>query len=194
MGFAITWFAFRASESDALLRELNLIPTGETDDGPDSLIATAKLKNGWQVLWYNKYDCPFLEESVLKRLSARCEIIKCLVEEHVMASSSEYWSRGQRSWSLSHEGENGPKGLSVEGEPPPCFSEIRRKMEDTQAAEGGDAAEVDYIFEIPLLVAKALAGFKHDERCDLMVDPAFQVLSRIEAPRPGFISRLFGKK
>ena len=68
MGFAITWFGFRSSESDALLRELNLSPTGETDDGPDSLIATAELKNGWQVLWYNQYDCPFLDEATLKRL------------------------------------------------------------------------------------------------------------------------------
>jgi hypothetical protein len=67
-------------------------------------------------------------------------------------------------------------------------------MEHTQAAEGGDAAEVDYIFEIPLLVAKALVGFKHDERCDLMEDPAFQILSRTEAQRPGIFSRLFGKK
>ena len=194
MGFAITWFGFRSSESDALLRELNLSPTGETDDGPDSLIATAELKNGWQVLWYNQYDCPFLDEATLKRLSARCEIVRCLVEEHVMASSSEYWSGGQRIWALSHEGEDGPKGLAIEGAPPACFTEIRRRMEDTQAAEGGDAADVDYIFEIPLFVAKALVGFKHDERCDLMLDPAFSVLSRSEPQRSGWLGRMFRKK
>lgn len=194
MGFAITWFAFRASESDSLLHELGLRLTGETDDGPDSLVATVKLRNGWQVLWYNQYQCPFVDESTLKRLSARCEIIRCRVEEHVMASSSECWSSGQRVWAVFHEGENGPKGLAVEGEPPPCFTEVRQKMEDTQAAEGGDAAEVDYIFEIPLLVAKALVGFKHDERCDLMVDPSFSVLSRSESPRVGWFGRLFGKK
>jgi hypothetical protein len=194
MGFSITWFAFRASEGEALMRELRLAPTGETDDGPDSLIATARLKNGWQVLWYTKYGCRFLQEADLKRLSARSEIVRCLVEEHVMASSSELWSGGLRKWSLSHEGENGPRGLAVEGKPPACFPDVRREMETTQAAKGGDKAEVDYIFEIPLLVAKNIVGFKHDEQCDLMVEPTFSVLTRSGGEGPGLLTRLFGKK
>jgi hypothetical protein len=194
MGFSITWFAFREREAEALLRELWLSPTGQTDDGPDSLIATAKLKNGWQVLWFNKYGCPFFREAELRRLSARCDIIKCLVEEHVMASSSELWSGGFRKWLLSHEGENGPKGLAVEGEPPACFLGIRQEMEAKQDAEGGDKANVDYMFEIPLLVAEKFVGFKHDERCDLMAEPAFSVLSRSDTKGPGLFSRLFGKK
>jgi hypothetical protein len=82
-----------------------------------------------------------------------------------MASSSELWSGGKRKWRLSHEGENGPKGLSVAGELPETLDTIQREMEDLQLAEGGDDADVDYIFEIPLKVAKELVGFKHDEDC-----------------------------
>lgn len=194
MGFAITWYAFKASDTEVMMRELNLAPTGEIDEGPDSLIATARLKNGWQVLWYNKYDCPFLDESALQRLSTRTEIIRCLVEEHVMASSSELWSGGNRKWHISHEGVNGPKGLSCDGETPECLADIRRDMETKQAAEGGEQADVDYIFEIPLLVAKTLVGFKHDEVCALFAEPAFSVLKRSESERTGFFSRLFGRK
>ena len=194
MGFSITWFAFRENKAEALMRELRLSPTGQTDDGPDSLITTAKLKNGWQVLWFNKYGCPFFQEADLRRLSARCDIIRCLVEEHVMASSSELWSGGLRKWWLSHEGENGPKGLEVEGEPPASFPGIRQEMEAKQAAEGGDKAGVDYMFEIPLLVAENLVGFKHDERCDLMVEPTFSVLSRGDTRGPSLFSRLLGRK
>ena len=194
MGYSITWFAFHQSDEDVLMQDLRLSPTGQTDEGPDSLIATAKLKNGWQILWYNRHECPFLNESDLQRLSSRFEIIRCLVEEHVMASSSELWSGSVRKWRLLHEGENGPKGLEVEGEPPESLQQIRQEMETAQLAEGGDEADVDYIFEIPLRVAKALVGFKHDESCDLLVDPAFAVLTRSETERAGFLGRLFGKK
>ena len=111
----------------------------------------------------------------------------CLVEEHVMASASELWRGGTRTWWISHEGEDGPKGLAVEGDMPDCFASIRREMEDAQRAAGGNAAGVDYIFEIPLRVAHTLVGFKHDE----VTPEPFVVLSR-SVPKKGLIRRLFG--
>ena len=86
-----------------------------------------------------------------------------------MASSSQVWSGGKRKWWISHEGENGPKGLSVDGDPPEAFPSVRKEMEELQLAEGGDDAGVDYIFEIPLKVAQSLVGFKHDENCAHLV-------------------------
>ena len=104
-----------------------------------------------------------------------------------MASSSELWRGGKRKWWISHEGEDGPKGLAAEGDLPECFASIRREMEEAQRAAGGDAAGVDYIFEIPLTVAQTLVGFKHDE----VMQGQFVVLSR-PVPKKGFIGRLFG--
>jgi len=49
-----------------------------------------------------------------------------------MASSAEFWSGGIRIWSISHEGENGPKGLSADGDLPESFSSIRVEMEEAQ--------------------------------------------------------------
>ena len=108
-----------------------------------------------------------------------------------MASSSELWDRGKRRWAIAHLGEDGPKGLAVEGDLPECFAPIRREMEEAQRAAGGDAAGVDHIFEIPLKVAQTLVGFKHDEVCPHMTDEQFVVLSR-SAPKKGLIARLFG--
>jgi hypothetical protein len=110
-------------------------------------------------------------------LSKDHDVLLCLVEEHAMASSSELWSGGKRKWWLSHEGENGPKGLSVAGEVPSTFAAIRKEMEDLKLAEGGDNANVDYIFEIPLKVAQSLVGFKHDEVCDHLIGGRFDVMS-----------------
>lgn len=196
MGLSITWCAVREAAADPFLRALGLAPTGETMELPKALITSGRLDTGWRVLWYNKYGCPFLRPQDLARLSLECDVLLCLVEEHVMASSAEMWSRGKRTWRLSHEGEDGPKGLEAEGELPESYLPIRKQMELQQLEEGGDAAGVDYLFEIPLLVAKSLVGFKHDEDDPHLVDKQYIVLTRNSssagpAPR-GFLRRLFG--
>jgi hypothetical protein len=191
MGFSISWYAGREAGAQKLLDRLGLSPTGETEEVPESLISTAKLDTGWRIIWYNEYECPFLRPEDLGVISNDQEVLMCLVEEHVMASSSELWDGGKRKWGIAHLGEDGPKGLSVEGDLPECFTSIRREMEEAQRAAGGDAAGVDHIFEIPLKVAQTLVGFKHDEVCPHMTEAQFVVLSR-SAPKKGLIARLFG--
>lgn len=176
MGFSITWCAVHVEGVERLLEQLGLSPTGNTEEFPESLISTAKLDTGWRILWYNKYGCPFLRPEDLRDISNDQDVLVCLIEEHVMASSSEMWRGGERKWRISHEGEDGPKGLSTDGDLPECLASIRSEMEEAQRAEGGDDAEVDYMFEIPLKVAQSLTGFKHDENCPHMVGP-FVVLS-----------------
>ncbi len=192
MGFAISWYAVPEPHADQFFKRLDLTPTGETEEIPESLICTAQLDTGWNLLCYNEYGCPFLQEEDLTHLSADHKILYCLVEEHVMASSAELWSVGKRQWSISHEGEDGPKGLEVDGEVPDTLAAIRQQMEQQQQAEGGDEADVDYIFEIPLLVAKSMVGYKHDEDCPHLVGGTFTVMSR-SAPKSGFLSRLWNR-
>jgi hypothetical protein len=189
MGFAISWCAVREGGAEQFLQELGLSPTGETEELPESLISTGKLDTGWRVVWYNKYGCPFLKPEDLAKLSITRDVLLCLVEEHAMASSTELWSSGKKKWWISHEGEHGPKGLSVEGNVPEVFPAIRKEMEDMQLAEGGDDADVDYIFEIPLKVAQSLVGFKHDEDSQHLVGGIFHVMSQAP-PKAGILSRL----
>ena len=101
----------------------------------------ARLTTGWRLIWSNKYACPVLTKN-LPTFSGGHEIMLCQIEEHVMASSAELWISGSRKWWLSHEGEDGPKGLETDGELPQCFASIRAKLEDEQRAEGGDDADV----------------------------------------------------
>ena len=189
MGFAITWFAVPEQHAADLLKQLQLTPTGEKQDIPEAPIAYAHLNTGWAILWFGQYDCPVFGDRELASISSRYDIIRCLVEEHVMASSVEFWSGGRQQWWISHQGEDGPKGLEVTGSVPDSLKTVRAKMEEAQRAEGGDDAEVDYIFEIPLKIAQGLAGFKHDEVCDCV----FEVLER-SSSEGGFLSRLFGRK
>jgi hypothetical protein len=192
MGFSITWCAVREERAQKLLEHLRLSPTGKLEEFPESLIATAKLDNGWRVLWYNEHGCPFLRPDDLGVISQHQDVLLCLVEEHVMASSAELWSGGRRKWWISHQGENGPQGLATEGDLPACLASIRSEMEQAQSSAGGAEADVDYIFEIPLKVAQSLVGFKHDEECPHLTQEQFMVLSGA-TPKRGFLSKLFGK-
>ena len=192
MGFSATWCAVREEGAQKLLAQLSLSPTGATEEFPESLISTAKLDTGWRVIWYNKYGCPFLQPKDLGDISHEQDVLMCLVEEHVMASSAELWSGGQRQWRISHRGDDGPRGLATDGELPECFPAIRREMEEAQRAAGGEDADVDYLFEVPLRVAQTLVGFKHDEDCPHMPAERCVALSRA-APKTGLFSRLFSK-
>ena len=187
MGFSITWCGVRDGNAQKVLDQLGLSPTGETEEVPESLISTVTLDTGWRIIWYNEYECPFLRAEDLGVISNDQEVLMCLVEEHVMASSSELWRGGKRQGWISHEGEDGPGGLAAEGDLPDCFASIRHEMEDAQRAAGGSAAGVDYIFDIPLKVAQTLVGFKHDE----VTQEQFVVLSR-SVPKKWLIGRLFG--
>jgi hypothetical protein len=191
MGFAISWCAVPESVADRFLEDLGLTPTGDTEEFPESLIAEARLDTGWRLLWYGEFECPFLSEADRKRLSEHHELIYCQVEEHIMTSSAELWCGGGRKWAILHEGEDGPRGLECEGSLPESFATIRAEMEASQKREGGDEALVDYIFEIPSLVAKAVTGFKYDEACTNVIGGEFWVLEK-ERPQDGLLCRLFG--
>jgi hypothetical protein len=192
MGRTITWFAVREENAEQFLKQLGLSPTGETEEFPRSLILMAKLDSGWRVLRYNRYGCPFLKRQHLGPLSRDKDVVLCLIEEHVMSSSSEMWSRGKRKWWLSYEGEDGSVGLATDGDLPESFPRIRKEMEETQRVAGGDDAGTDYIFGIPLKLAETLVGFNHEEDNAHMIGGRYIVLSRT-APNGGLLSRLFRK-
>lgn len=187
MGFAISWIACRETHTNAVLQRLHFTPTGETEDVPDSPLSLFRAA-GWCVVWANEYGSPHFTEKKLAELSTVSDIVLALVEEHAMASSAEYWTNGTRQWRISHQGENGPIGLDVEGQPPAIFVDIRSSLEKEQEEAGGMEADVDYLFDIPLKVAESITGFKHD----VVLEGKFEVLQHQKPKNAGFFQRLFG--
>lgn len=190
MGFAATWCAVREQHAEEVLEDLGLKATETKEESPRSLVAAAKLDTGWRVIWYNAYECPFLGSENLARISRSADVVVCRIEEHVMASSAEGWFAGQRKWWIAHDGQDGPKGLASGGALPESFASIRRELEEAQRAEGGEKADVDYLFEIPLRVAEEIVGFKHDEKCEHLTEGHFLELSD-GRPKKGLLGRLF---
>jgi hypothetical protein len=77
-----------------------------------------------------------------------------------MVSEASLWIDGEQAWNIFHFSENGLTHLDVEGQPPAGFDPIR----PSKMAEQGndDTGQVDYVFDVPLDVAQALCGFRHD--------------------------------
>ena len=184
MGFSITWCAVRDGNAQKVLDQLGLSPTGEAEDVPESLDFDRHARHGLAHHLVQR-----VRMSVPAARGPWCHFgwpgstdVPCRGARH--GELRELWRGGTRQWWISHEGEDGPKGLATEGDLPDCFAAIRREMEDAQLAAGGDAAGVDHIFDIPLRVAQTLVGFRHDE----VTQEQFVVLSR-SVPKKG----LFGE-
>jgi hypothetical protein len=66
-----------------------------------------------------------------------------------------------------HDPQNkGIYDLDYRGETPDSFESLRNQIFKKQDEEGGDKADVDLVFDIPLLLASEFTGFKHDEDRD----------------------------
>jgi hypothetical protein len=155
MGFSLSWLAVRGKTPEALLEQLGLSRTGEHEEIPESEIVGAQLPGGWYVV-VNDHDVRFVDDAVLEMVSVGGEAVTCFVEEHVMCSAATGWKNGKEVWAVIHEAERGLEHLAEDGRLPPELAAIRDRL----GAEEADG--VDYIFDVPVELAEALTGFRHD--------------------------------
>lgn len=163
MGFSISWMAVKGKGLNPLLEELELIDTDEREEFPESDICAVSFPNGWNFLQFNEFESPYLSNEYLEITSKDCEVIACVVEEHVMVSKSEYWKNGTCIWSVEHNAQEGMLNLESKGSLPSEYENIKNNQYSEQESDGGESADVDHIFEIPLLLAKGITSYTHDE-------------------------------
>ena len=161
MGYSLSWVAVEASSEKALFAHLGLQATGETsEDGPGFDLSGARLP-GWYLLVADHTDA-LVDEQLLKTLSGGGRVIAAMVEEHVMFSSAEEWRNGERVWGAIHVPDAGLYHIGVEGGLPEAYAAIHQRQVAEQEKEGGQDAGVDHIIDIPLELAAAITGFRHD--------------------------------
>ena len=163
MGFAISWLALKGKAPGNVREELGFSETDNHEEFPESKINACNLSNEWYLIYINKCESSFVSDKVLGPLSNGCEVIACVIEEHVMYSRAQYWRSGNKVWQVVHDAQQGMLDLEYEGQLPENFDSIRASSFSEQELEGGEEAEVDYIFDVPLLLAETITGFKHDE-------------------------------
>jgi hypothetical protein len=133
------------------------------------------LPSGWFLVIHGGHE--FTNDEA-RRLSRGCEVVACFVEEHVMVSRAAAWRDGTQQWSVTHEAQEGQDHLDVEGELPAGFPMIQDRL--TKQQEDG----VDFIFNIPVDLAKEITGYSHEENPGIAFD---------NFVKPTFLQRMFGQ-
>jgi hypothetical protein len=182
-----------------LLSHFGFRDTGEPDEANEASFSVAELPTGWTILWSN--DQTFAKIEVCTPLSFKVPVLSCWVNETVMFSSANYFDKGNYLWFAGHDAQKGLSSLETDGELPSQFADIRDRLFAQQVAEGGDQADIDFIFDVPLELAQSVCGFKHN-LCEFewgtpeftAVDSSQPTSSVPEAgSKSGWLSRLFGK-
>lgn len=102
-----------------------------------------------------------------------------------MYSRAEYWEHGSQTWKIIHDSQTGIYDLQVSGIAPDFFEPLKSEIYARQQAEGGEDADVDLIFDIPLEVVKRITYFKHDELTPELEDQEYTVLMcHLPTPQP----------
>jgi hypothetical protein len=160
MGFKISWLAFEALDKATLLDALGFHDTGVLDEANEAPFSAAQLPNGWSIIWSN--DFGWIETQSVKLPFPSQRAIACQLHEGLMFSAVHGAKDGVEMWSLSHDAQADLHDLSIFGDLPTTFVEIRDRLFAEQKAEDETRAEVDFIFDIPIELAQSVTGFRHD--------------------------------
>jgi hypothetical protein len=192
MGFSLSWLGIKGKSATAILAELRLRPTGAPGVEGESSVVGAMSDAGWYLIVARGAEHRLISAPVVERLSTGCEVLTCTVEEHVMFSEATGWQNGRRVWSVTHRAEDGPTGIDAQGALPPEFPPIRDDFTARQRAEGGDAARVDFLFEIPVALVERFIAYRHDAISPAFDEESFEVLVPMDESKQSWIQRLFG--
>jgi len=161
MGISLSWVAVEALPANEMLSRLSLARAQKTCNYPFKGVASHALPNKWFLVVAEGCDHRVANAASMSALSKGCRAICCAVEEHVNYAATELWQDGQRIWHVQHQGDEDSENISAQGQVPQRFKELLATVEtaDSENLQG------DFHMDIPLMLAKEIAGFRHDE-CD----------------------------
>ncbi len=177
MGYAISRIAFQDKTAVQAAELLGLSPSGRLEQEPESRFCGVRLDNGWNVVVVNEYGHKLVREHALRQGSAAADVVVAAIEEHVMCSSAEAWKNGNLIWRVAQASESSRRHLEEHGSLPGPYLAIKERLLAAQQREDEGAREVDYVFDVPLELAEAIVGFKHDR----VLDSRFEVLKPVAA-------------
>lgn len=210
MGLSLSFIATKGPDP---LPALGLAASGEQVRAepippPEDFIAFDL--GGWR--FFMSEDHRFASRDRVAAASQGGVALGLYLEEHVMVSGAFGAEEGRLVWSVQHDPEHGLEHLDIWGEPPAALEGIRdRLLTELQTLE-----DTDTLFNAPVDLAATICGFDPNAfsgevemmglkvvRKDLMKlrDPTLSadlrdpggIAPADEAPRPGFLARLFGR-
>ncbi|MET0274949.1 MAG: hypothetical protein ABW360_18335 [Phenylobacterium sp.] len=155
---ACSWIAVRGLDRASVLASLEFEETGRKGSEDAFSLWCADLPGGW--LLVESHDLEFASPARIAELSRHGWAIGCLVEGRVMFSGVRFCEQGRERWWVLHDAEKGIYDLSMGGDLPVEFASTRDRLFAEQDAAGGSAADVDFIFDVPMALADAITGYR----------------------------------
>lgn len=192
MGFRISWMAAQGPMAE-VLAALGANTTGATGEYFDFPLSSGQLSNGWTIVWSE--DETYFDPERSAAISKHFSLLSCWVNETVMHSRLIQFENGEQIWAVWHEGDEVPDHIDHFGQPPEEMATLIADAREQQANDEG----VDYLFDVPLMMAQSICGFKHDT---FFEDVPFHEISLGEPtpavaaesrPASGWLARLLGK-
>jgi len=160
-------------------------------------IGVATLPDGWFLVMFNQDLTQAFDRETIA-LSRHGPAVACAIEEHVMFQEARGYQDGAEVWRISHNPEKARSlyHLEIAGAPPASLKAFHETAIARQDEKGGEDAGVDFLSDVPLLVAKGLCGFKHDDEWPegLAFTPVRRAKAAPATREGGFFSRLFGRR
>jgi hypothetical protein len=190
MGVCLSWIAVRGASPEQVNALLGVRASGNRADFYEADCTGTDLPSGFYLVMFRRKE---LTKSFLRRISGSLSLLYGFVEEHVMYSTVAAWEGGKELWAVVHDAQEGIMDLHVRGTPPDLYPAIRDRLWSEQEAEGGEDADVDFIFDIPLSLAHELTGYRYDQDGPGMQANGFEVLQGQRSGKWGLLQRLLGR-
>jgi hypothetical protein len=172
MGFRVLLISVRGKKPSAIHQDLGVVPTQQFEEIAESPVVGAQLANGDYLLYINDRNLIAPNDALFTRLSKGAKLVACYVNETCMESFATFWADGRSEWAVHHNAQEELRHLETNGVPPPGYTAIR----DQLLAQQQGCDDVDYVFDVPVEVAKEIGGFRYDQ--DIPGASAFQVLEQ----------------
>ena len=194
MGFSHSWVAVQGLSAERVMEVLGMEASpaprpGLFMDG----VALIDLAD-WQLVISDNDEDAF--EGRLSKLTLLGPAVACRINEHVMYSEARGYQAGENIWSVVHDpnGDESLYSLKISGNPPEQLEAIVRDVKAAQDSQGGEEADVDFIFDVAPKLAESICGFMLGE--GELEAIRYTSLKPIGSPEPtekrGFFARLFG--
>jgi hypothetical protein len=183
-----SWLVVKGKTPEAVCNELHLRAGAYRGDTTKWNLVGAGSDLGWYLVVAHGREHRLINEAVIARLAAGCEVLTCTVEEQQIYSAAAGWRDGHRLWAIAYDGEEGPSDVVIDGDLPHGSSDIRARFTALAQAEDAGDALVDPMFEIPGEIVRSVTGYKFGEP-----SPGFEgrfVL--LEATDRSWLQRLVG--
>jgi hypothetical protein len=175
MGFRVLLIAVRDKSPATIHKEFGVSPTQEFEEIAESPVVGVSLSNNSYLLYINDEDLIVPKDGIFSRLSESARLLACYVNETCMESLATYWEKGNRKWSVGHDSQRGIEHLETIGELPAQYFPIRDRL----LAKQKDSDGIDFVFDIPVELAKELGGFRYDYAIESADGKPFEVLEQI---------------